>query len=245
MPAADVPRGSSQLGINVQSIVTVKAEIIKMRADFVDEGIRLRIGERCVFPSDRGVELGQVVEVRPAPEGGVPSDLPRALRRASERDLYLYERRKDREDAAYRFCRKRIAARRMPMKLSQVEYIFDGSRVIFYFTADGRIDFRELVKDLAREFRTRIEMRQIGARDEAKLMGAVGCCGIGENCSARFLKELKSVSVKTAKAQDLAINPSRLSGICGRLKCCLNYESEVAVGCADLQGSSSLGEALP
>ena len=116
------------------------------------------------------------------------------------------------------------------MKLSRVESIFDGSRIIFYFTSEGRVDFRELVKDLAREMRTRIEMRQIGARDEARLLGGLGCCGTGENCSAKFLRELKSVSVRTAKAQDLAINPSRLSGMCGRLKCCLNFESEVK-GC--------------
>src|SRR5690606_26374833 len=122
-------------------------------------------------------------------------------------------------------CRKRIKVRKLPMKLSKVEYIFDGSRVIFYFTADHRVDFRELVKDLARQLRTRIEMRQIGARDEARLIGGLGCCGLGENCSKLFLKELSSVSVRTVKEQGLGMNLNRLSGMCGRLKCCLNFET--------------------
>ena len=110
------------------------------------------------------------------------------------------------------------------MKLSQVEYIFDGSRVIFYFTSGQRVDFRGLVKDLAGELKTRIEMRQIGARAEARLIGGQGCCGVGENCSSSFLQELRSVTVKTVKAQNLGMNPNRLSGMCGRLKCCLNFE---------------------
>ena len=220
-------------------IATVKSEVIRKRTDFLASDLHLRIGDRCIVTTDRGVELGIVTDVRGAQNRSL-SDLKmhRALRHATERDLYLYEKKKDREESAYRLCRKRIKVRRLPMKLSRVEYIFDGSRVIFYFTADGRIDFRELVKDLARQLRTRIEMRQIGARDEAKLLGGLGCCGIGENCSARFLRELKSVSVKTAKAQDLAINPGRLSGMCGRLKCCLNFESEVE-GCGKHQNRSS------
>jgi cell fate regulator YaaT (PSP1 superfamily) len=150
--------------------------------------------------------------------------VPKALRKATERDLYLYEKKKDREEAAYRLCRKRIRARKLPMRLSRVEYIFDGSRVVFYFTANRRVDFRELVKDLARELRTRIEMRQVGARDEAKMIGGVGCCSLSETCSSAFLVELRSVGVKAAKAQDLGMNPNRLSGLCGRLKCCLNFE---------------------
>lgn len=213
-------------------VVTIRFKPTRTRQEFLANELALRIGDRCVVATDRGVELGMVVDEHNA--ATLPTDsarLHKALRKATERDLYLHERSKDREEAAYRFCRKRIKVRRLPMKLSRVEYIFDGSRVIFYFTADGRIDFRELVKDLARDLRTRIEMRQIGARDEAKLLGGLGCCGTGENCSAKFLKELKSVSVKTAKAQDLAINPNRLSGMCGRLKCCLNFESEVETSC--------------
>ncbi len=212
-------------------IVTVKFEPGGSRGDFLAHEVPLRVGDRCIVATDRGVELGIVVDGHsPKDQNYREAKLHRALRRATERDLYLYEKKKDRENYAFRFCRKRVAYRGLRMKLSRVESIFDGSRIIFYFTSEGRVDFRELVKDLAREMRTRIEMRQIGARDEARLLGGLGCCGTGENCSAKFLRELKSVSVRTAKAQDLAINPSRLSGMCGRLKCCLNFESEVK-GC--------------
>lgn len=214
-------------------VVSVRFEKNKSRTDFLASDLDLRIGDRCVVRTDRGVELGMVMAHRRLEEG--PSGdarLHHALRKATIKDLFLFEQQKEREEVATKLCRKRARARKLPLKLSKVEYLFDGSRVIFYFTADGRIDFRQLVKDLARELRTRIEMRQIGARDEAKLIGGQGCCGTGQNCSARFLKELKSVTVKTAKSQDLSINPSRLSGMCGRLKCCLNFESEVP-GCRD------------
>ncbi len=183
-----------------------------------------RVGDRCLIATERGVEVAVVLEGRPVDSAPTDAKMPKVLRKATERDLYLYEKKKDKEEVAYRLCRKRIKARKLPMKLSSVEYIFDGSRVVFYFTANRRIDFRELVKDLARELRTRIEMRQIGARDEAKLIGGMGCCSIGESCSSRFLRQMRSVSVKTAKSLDLGMNPNRLSGMCGRLKCCLNFE---------------------
>ncbi len=206
-------------------LVTVRFETTKTSAEFLANQLDLRVGDRCIVSTDRGVELGIVTDDRQVEHLNLSdAKIPRALRKATERDLYLYEKKKDKEDAAYRLCCKRIKVRRLPMKLSQVEYIFDGSRVIFYFTANRRVDFRELVKDLARELRTRIEMRQIGARDEAKLIGGMGCCGLGENCSSSFLKQMKSVSVKAAKSQDLGMNPNRLSGMCGRLKCCLNFE---------------------
>jgi cell fate regulator YaaT (PSP1 superfamily) len=124
-----------------------------------------------------------------------------------------------------------IKTHKLSMKPSKAEYIFDGSRVIFYFTATKRVDFRNLVKLLARRLRARIEMRQVGARDEAKLVGGMGCCGTGENCSAKFLKDLKSVSIRAAKDQGLTVNPGRLSGMCGRLKCCLNFEADGARSC--------------
>lgn len=208
-------------------IITVKLEYSKTVGEFVASQLGVRVGDRCVVTTERGMELGIVIQGRRA-ENEAFSDqrIRKALRKATERDLYLYEKKKDREEYARRFCLKRIKARKLPIKLSGVEAIFDGSRVIFYFTADGRIDFRELVKELARELKARIEMRQIGARDEAKLIGGLGCCGRGENCSASFLKELRSVSVRSAKEQSLDLNPGRLSGMCGRLKCCLNYEIE-------------------
>ncbi|HXK58627.1 MAG TPA: regulatory iron-sulfur-containing complex subunit RicT [Acidobacteriota bacterium] len=185
-----------------------------------------RVGDRCLVTTERGVEVAIVLDGRSVDGSSDDGKLPKVLRKATERDLYLHEKKKDKEESAYRLCRKRIRARKLPMKLSGVEYVFDGSRVVFYFTANRRIDFRELVKDLARELRTRIEMRQIGARDEAKLIGGMGCCGAPESCSSRFLRQMKSVSVKTAKSLDLGMNPNRLSGMCGRLKCCLNFEIE-------------------
>lgn len=206
-------------------LLTVKYGDNKSRGQFLASDLFLRVGDRCVIGTDRGVELGLVLNDQKI-ENYADSKIHKALRKATERDLYLYEKKREKEAFAFELCCRRIKVRRLSMKLSRVEYIFDESRVIFYFTAARRVDFRALVKDLARELRTRIEMRQIGARDEARILGGIGCCGLGENCSAAFLKELKSVSVRTAKAQELAINPSRLSGMCGRLKCCLNYELE-------------------
>ncbi len=213
-------------------IVTVKFETNKSAANFLARDVELRVGDRCVVSTKRGVELGLVIQGQRAENLDLgASKVNKALRKATERDLYLHEKKKDQEAHAHRFCKKLIRAEKLPMKLSRVEYIFDGSRVIFYFTATRRVDFRGLVKNLARRLRARIEMRQIGARDEAKLIGGMGCCGLGENCSARFLKELKSVSVRAAKEQGLTVNPGRLSGMCGRLKCCLNYEVSATGGC--------------
>ena len=213
-------------------IVTVKFETNKSTAKLLARDVELRVGDRCIVSTKRGVELGLVIHGQRAENLDLgASKVNKALRKATERDLYLHEKKKDQETRAYQICKKLIRADKLPMKLSRVEYIFDGSRVIFYFTATRRVDFRRLVKSLARRLRARIEMRQIGARDEAKLIGGMGCCGLGENCSARFLKELKSVSVRAAKEQGLTVNPGRLSGMCGRLKCCLNYEVGAAGGC--------------
>ena len=213
-------------------IVTVKFETNKSTAKFLARDVELRVGDRCIVSTKRGVELGLVIHGQRAENLDLgASKVNKALRKATERDLYLHEKKKDQEAHAYQLCKKLIRADKLPMKLSRVEYIFDGSRVIFYFTATRRVDFRGLVKSLAGRLRARIEMRQIGARDEAKLIGGMGCCGLGENCSARFLKELKSVSVRAAKAQGLTVNPGRLSGMCGRLKCCLNYEVGATGGC--------------
>ncbi len=213
-------------------IVTVKFETNKSTAKLLARDVELRVGDRCIVSTKRGVELGFVIHGQRAENLDLgASKVNKALRKATERDLYLHEKKKDQEAHAYQLCKKLIRADKLPMKLSRVEYIFDGSRVIFYFTATRRVDFRGLVKSLARRLRARIEMRQIGARDEAKLIGGMGCCGLGENCSARFLKELKSVSVRAAKEQGLTVNPGRLSGMCGRLKCCLNYEVGATGGC--------------
>lgn len=207
------------------NIATVRFPISRKKISFSSCGTDLRIGDRCVVTTDRGVELGTVTDLR-AVEMLPEDNLRKVLRKATERDLFLNEKNKNREIKAAALCKKRIEARKLPMKLSRVEYLFDGSRVIFYFTADHRVDFRELVKDLARELRTRIEMRQIGARDEARIIGSMGCCSRHENCSRLFLSEMESVSVRTVKSQGLGMNLSRLTGMCGRLKCCLNFVSE-------------------
>jgi len=210
-----------------QQQLAVRFGTRKATGRFLAEQLGLRVGDRCVVSTDRGIEVGAVLSARETDRNtGSDSKMRKALRKATERDLYLFEKKSDREESTYDLCRKRIKTQKLPMKLSGVECVFDNSRVILYFTANQRVDFRELVKDLARELRTRIEMRQIGARDEAKLVGGLGCCGLGQNCSALFLKELKSVSVRTVKLQDLGMSLNRLSGMCGRLKCCLNYEVE-------------------
>jgi len=219
-------------------IVTVKFETNKTTANLLARDIDLRVGDRCIVSTKRGVELGLVINGRKAENLDLgESKVNKALRKATERDLYLHEKKKDQEAHAHQICKKLIRVQKLPMKLSKAEYIFDGSRVIFYFTSTRRVDFRELVKSLARRLRARIEMRQIGARDEAKLIGGMGCCGQGENCSAKFLKELRSVSVRVAKEQGLTVNPGRLSGMCGRLKCCLNYEVNATGSC----GSGACG----
>ena len=210
-------------------LLTLRFGLRKTIGRFLATNMSFRVGDRCVVSTERGVELGMVLESRQLESNGTTeTTLGKALRRATERDLYLYEKKKDWENTAYRLCRKQIKAHKLPMKLSEVEYVFDGSRVIIYFTANRRVDFRRLVKQLARRLRTRIEMRQVGARDEAKLIGGMGCCGLSQNCSALFLKELKSVSVRTVKRQDLRMSMNRLSGMCGRLKCCLNYEVDTS-----------------
>jgi cell fate regulator YaaT (PSP1 superfamily) len=151
--------------------------------------------------------------------------LPQILRKATEEDHRLIDSYGEKEETAFGKCLDKIEHFKLEMSLVDVEYTFDGKKAIFYYTAEDRVDFRELVKDLARSFRLRIEMRQIGARDEAGMLGGIGSCGL-ELCCSSFLREFATVSIKNAKAQDIALNPSKISGQCGRLKCCLNYESE-------------------
>ncbi len=181
-------------------------------------------GDQVVVQAEGSMTLGRVLRVpaavaaRPAPpESG------RLLRRATRQDLYLRQRHAQRERDALRVATMKVRERGLPMKLVRVEQAFDGSKLAFYFTADERVDFRELVRELASEYKTRIELRQIGVRDEARLLTGYGTCGRPLCCST-FLKAFDPVSIKMAKQQDLALNPSRLSGLCGRLKCCLRYE---------------------
>ncbi|MCU0578950.1 MAG: stage 0 sporulation family protein [Desulfobacterota bacterium] len=186
----------------------------------------LKCGDQVIVKTEQGLGLGQVVrapiKVEQIEEG---KEYKKIFRMANEADLDQFRKVQDREKEAFHFCLERIKERKLPMKLVRVECFFDGSKVIFYFTADGRIDFRELVKDLVHRFHTRIEMRQIGVRNEAKLLGGLGPCG-RELCCSSFLPDFAAVSVKMAKEQNLPLNPTKISGICGRLMCCLTYEYE-------------------
>jgi cell fate regulator YaaT (PSP1 superfamily) len=183
-------------------------------------------GEPVVVQSDTGLALGHVVRTIPlvAEKRQPAPDSPHTIvRRASREDVIARLKQQHREQEALRIALMKIRERGLPMKLTRVEQLFDGSKLIFYFTADGRVDFRELVRELAAEFRTRIEMRQIGVRDEAKMLGGYGSCG-RPLCCTTWLNTFEPVSIKMAKQQELSLNPSKLSGLCGRLKCCLRYE---------------------
>ncbi len=187
-------------------------------------GTAVKKGDYVVVPTERGPALGEVLQrVESGPSAGTPLSFARIVRIASADDIRSHQENLRREKDAHAFCLTRIEARALPMKLVRTEVLLDRSKTIFYFTADGRIDFRELVKDLAHELRTRIEMRQIGVRDESRLVGGVGPCG-KELCCATFLGDFEPITVKMAKDQKLALNPAKLSGVCGRLMCCLIYE---------------------
>jgi cell fate regulator YaaT (PSP1 superfamily) len=179
-----------------------------------------------IVETARGVEFGQcVIADKEIGENDIIAPLKPVIRVASPEDMERHRHNKSREKEAFTTCEAKIIEHGLDMKLVDVEYTFDNNKVIFYFTADGRIDFRELVKDLATIFRTRIELRQIGVRDEAKMIGGVGPCGRTLCCSS-WLGDFTSVSIKMAKEQSLSLNPTKISGICGRLMCCLNYEQE-------------------
>ncbi|MBN1574873.1 MAG: stage 0 sporulation family protein [Deltaproteobacteria bacterium] len=191
---------------------------------FNAEGFDLNIMERVLVETERGLVMGTVV-VPPRNVEELPDDIPLKpiLRIASEDDIKKEEENKERECEAKIFCKSCIEKHMLDMYLVDVEHLFDGSKVIFYFTADERVDFRALVRDLASKFRTRIEMRQIGVRNKAKLVGGIGSCG-RELCCNTFLTNFEPVSVKMAKDQNVSLNPSKISGVCGRLMCCLKYE---------------------
>ncbi|NNF84435.1 MAG: stage 0 sporulation protein [Deltaproteobacteria bacterium] len=187
-------------------------------------GTSLGKGDYAVVMTDRGPILGEVVQrIDNVSLASEKASFPKVVRVASADDLRAHQENTRREADARTFCLSRIEARKLPMKLVRSEVLLDRSKSIFYFTADGRIDFRELVKDLAHEIRTRIEMRQIGVRDEARMVGGIGPCG-KELCCSSHLSGFEPITVKMAKDQGLALNPAKLSGVCGRLMCCLIYE---------------------
>ena len=186
--------------------------------------LEVKKNDYVIVETARGIEFGEcVIGIKEIKEEEIVSPLKSVIRIADQKDIEKEKENKEKEAKALEMCFNKVQEHKLDMKLIDVEYTFDNHKVIFYFTADGRVDFRELVKDLATIFKTRIELRQIGVRDEAKMIGGLGPCGRTLCCSS-FLGDFASVSIKMAKEQNLSLNPTKISGICGRLMCCLNYE---------------------
>ena len=193
---------------------------------FDPQDLDISRGDHVIVETSRGMEYGDVVMGRKSiDQERFQKPVKGVVRIATEEDTRRYKKNKEFEREAYKICLEKIQKHKLEMKLVEVEYTFDGNKILFYFTADGRVDFRELVKDLATVFKTRIELRQIGVRDEAKALGSIGVCGRGLCCS-QFLNDFTSVSIKMAKEQGLSLNPTKISGACGRLMCCLKYEQD-------------------
>jgi cell fate regulator YaaT (PSP1 superfamily) len=194
---------------------------------FSPGSFQLEKGETVIVETSRGVEFGKVViGTKTVEENDVVLPLKQVIRIATQKDKLIVQENLEAAKKAFDVCSEKITEHNLDMKLVDVEYTFDRNKVLFYFTADGRIDFRELVKDLAAIFRTRIELRQIGVRDEAKMLGGIGPCGRVLCCSS-FLGDFEPVSIKMAKDQNLSLNPAKISGLCGRLMCCLKYENDL------------------
>ena len=208
--------------VQMPEVVGVRFKACGKIYDFEVDGIDVRPGDLVVVESELGLNVGRVVvEQHPVAEND--RKIKKVIRKATDEDIDQQEENKNLEIEAMNNCLERIMARGLPMKLVKTEVTLDRRRIIFYFTAEKRIDFRELVKDLAAKFKTRIEMRQIGVRDEAKIIGSFGICG-RELCCSKFLTSFEPISIKMAKKQELVLNTGKLSGICGRLMCCLGFE---------------------
>lgn len=193
---------------------------------FSPGGLELKAGDKVIVETARGVEFGSVVTgIKEVPDDQISQPLKPVIRIATQDDVRREAKNREKEKEAFKICQEKIRKHGLEMKLIDAEYTFDNNKVLFYFTADGRIDFRELVKDLASVFRTRIELRQIGVRDETKIRGGIGICG-RPLCCHTYLIEFAPVSIKMAKEQNLSLNPTKISGVCGRLMCCLTNEEE-------------------
>jgi len=203
----------------------VEVQFKAQRKEFFknSKDLYLRTGNYCVVQADRGEDMGLIISLTQADLSEIDSDMKEVLRHATDKDIERLKEIREKEQEALKICQEKVAEHELPMKLVDVEYQFDGNKITFYFTSDGRIDFRELVKDLAGVFRTRIDLRQIGVRDEARRFDGMGMCG-RRLCCATFLKDFEPVTLKMAKDQNLPLTPSKISGACGRLMCCLAYE---------------------
>lgn len=185
---------------------------------------KFRLGDKAIVETARGIECGDVViENKKVEDSEIVAPLKSVIRRANGKDIAIVERNRQKEQEAFKICEEKIAFRKLKMHLIDVECTFDNNKILFYFTAENRVDFRELVKDLAAVFKTRIELRQIGVRDEAKILGGLGICG-REFCCKGYMGDFQPVSIKMAKEQGLSLNPTKISGTCGRLMCCLKNE---------------------
>ncbi len=208
-------------------VVGVKFKDVGKMYYFSPGDNQVAMGDNVIVETARGLEFGTICRERTSvDESELVAPLKSIIRKATDADRKKHADNLAKKDNALRLCQEKIDAHGLEMKLIDVEYTFDNSKVVFYFTADGRVDFRELVKDLASVFRMRIELRQIGVRDEAKMIGGVGSCGRGLCCST-WLRDFEPVSIKMAKVQNLSLNPTKISGICGRLMCCLKYENDI------------------
>lgn len=209
---------------------------------FDPAGITAKLGEAVIVETARGVEFGTVaLEETMIEKSKIVPPLKPIIRVATEEDIKINEENNSKKAEALKLCQEKVDKHNLDMKLIDVEYTFDNNKVVFYFTADGRVDFRELVKDLASVFKMRIELRQIGVRDEAKIMGGIGNCG-RSLCCHKWLSEFQPVSIKMAKTQGLSLNPTKISGICGRLMCCLKYENDTY--CEAKKGMPEVGEKI-
>ena len=224
-------------------VVQIRLPATAKAGHFNANGFDFDVGEKVIVESDKGLDFGEVVRgTYESPEYDNPlfSRLRRVVRRANTEDEAGFGRRMDLEKSAFGWCGDKIKERGLPMELVKCEPTLDARKATFYFTAEGRVDFRELVKDLAQQFRVRVEMRQIGARDAARVRGGFGHCG-RPLCCATWLKEFAPVSIKMAKSQGLSMNPTKISGMCGRLMCCLKYETVDAAGNAAKGGCNGGG----
>ncbi len=207
-------------------VISVKFKDTGKEYYFDPDGNSPKVGDKIIVDMQKGKEMGTVSHAKhQVPDSDIVPPLRKMLRIANQRDFDRVAENHKKEAEALKICEKKVADHKLEMKLVSVEYSFDGSRIVFFFTADGRVDFRELVKDLAAEFHTRIELRQIGVRDEAKMLGGIGVCG-QPYCCKQFLNDFQAVSIKMAKEQGLSLNPTKVSGSCGRLMCCLKYEQD-------------------
>lgn len=207
-------------------IISVKFKENGRAYSFDPAGIKAEQGEYVIVETQNGIEIGTVSAANhEVAKDAIVKPLKKVIRKATEKDMARREDNKRKEKEAFGICEEFILAHKLDMKLVEVEYSFDANKIVFFFTSDGRVDFRELVKDLASRFHTRIELRQIGVRDEAKMLGGLGICG-RPYCCKQFLNDFQPVSIKMAKEQGLSLNPTKISGSCGRLMCCLKYEQD-------------------